>query len=143
MGKTPRVLITLENTGTEPAFDVLTSAGGGITMPFSPAEAAQQQRTGPFRGSAVNACTDKAPRNGYPSLYPGKSVRADLAQEGGMIADEAVLNGGRTFFVHGCAAYKSAGSNHSSEFCFYLGPNVEPATGLRLFQPCLGSFNAD
>jgi hypothetical protein len=143
VGKAPRVLITLENTGAEPAFDVFTSAGGGITMPFSAAEAAQQQRTGPFGGSAMNACAGKAPKPGYPSLYPGKSTRADLAQESVMTADADVLSGGRTFFVHGCSAYNSGGANHTSEFCFYLGPNIEPATGLRLFQPCLGSFTAD
>jgi hypothetical protein len=142
-GQQIKVLIVFENTGKEPALDVSNIAGGGITMPFSAAEAAQQQRTGPFGGVPFNACAQVAPQDGYPAIFPTatRHMQADIQQT--FIADEAILNGSRTFFVHGCAAYRTMGEIHTSEYCFWLGPRVDPKNGLRIFQPCLGSFRAN
>ena len=138
-----KVLIVFENTGKGPALDVYNVAGGGITMPFSREEAAQQQRTGPFGGSAVDACANITPHDGYPAIFPdtNRPLQANVQQV--FNADDAVLNGQRTFFVHGCAAYRTMGEVHTSEYCFWLGPRIDKVTGLRKFQPCLGSFKAN
>jgi hypothetical protein len=55
--------IVFENTGKGPALDVYNVAVGGFTLPVSDQEAAQQQKTGPFGGSAVHTrriwCRDR------------------------------------------------------------------------------------
>jgi hypothetical protein len=61
---------------------------------------------GPFGGSAVDACKDLEPHDGYPPIYKGKIERHYLDQQNTFIASEAFMNGNRTFFVHGCASYR-------------------------------------
>jgi hypothetical protein len=144
IGDPVHVLVILENTGTEPATDVFTAAGGGITMPFSAQEAANQQENGPFGGSAVDGCPNVEPRDGFPTIMPTKTPqRQQAVLNRSMIADEALINGQRTFFAHGCVAYRSGKETHKSEFCYFLGRRIDPATGLRRFQPCLGSFHTN
>src|ERR1700683_897498 len=128
-------LSSLKTAGRDPAVDVFNTAGAGITLPFSAEEAAQQQRTGPFGGSATDACANVVPREGYPAIFPNvnRPLQANIQQA--FVADDAIIGGGRTFFVHGCAAYRTLGKPHVSEYCFWLGPRIDEHTGLRKFQP--------
>jgi hypothetical protein len=143
VNKEIKVLVALENTGAEPAFDVYVAAGGGISVPLTAEEAEQQQQRGPHP-SIIDGCLNVTPHEGYPVVLPTKSPqRMQAVLNRTFIAEPAIIDGQRTFYVHGCVAYRTGKENHTSEFCYWLGPRIDPATGLRRFQPCLGSFKSN
>jgi hypothetical protein len=141
-----KVVVLLENSGKQPALNVQNVASGGITLPFSNEEAAQQQKNRPSP-PAEEQCTGYPKQNGVSFydgivIYPSTVRHLQASIQDSFVADQSVLSGGRTFFVHGCATYDTIGGHHSSEYCFWLGPRVDPVTGNRKFQPCLGGNKA-
>jgi hypothetical protein len=137
-----KVIILFENSGKQPAINVLNTAGSGFTMPVSPEEAAQQQKVGPAP-PAVDACAGVSPRKGLPIIYPSTVQHLQTPLERTFAASEGVLSGATTIFVHGCAAYETFNSVHHSEYCFWLSPRTDPLTGRRKFLSCLGGNRAD
>jgi hypothetical protein len=130
-----KVVVLLENSGKEPALNVQNVANGGITLPFSAEEAAQEQLIGPGP-QLPTVCT------GFPkpagailfhsgiTIYPSTVQHLQTSIADSFVADQGVLSGGRTFFVHGCAAYDTIDGPHSSEYCFFLGSRVDVTTGI-------------
>jgi hypothetical protein len=140
IGQPIKVSIIFENTGRAPALDVLNSPGEGVAEPISPQEAAQQQKTGPYRGTAKPVCG--TPHSGYPAVFPAanRPFEVDAPQAFGA---DIVIKGAGTFYVYGCAAYRTMDEVHTSQYCFWLGQKIDQTTGRRKFQPCLGSFGAN
>jgi hypothetical protein len=142
IGQPMKVSIIFENTGRAPALDVSNSAGEGITSPLSQREAAQQQNTGPYRGTAKPECD--IPHTDYPAVFPAanRPIEADVPRAFS-VADDSLIKGARTFYVYGCAAYRTMNEVHTSQYCFWLGQKIDQTTGLRKFQPCLGGLGAN
>jgi hypothetical protein len=139
-GQPVPVEVIYQNTGKEPAIDTNNGGDSGITMPLSPAEADQQQLVGPFR-NAESKCVGVKPRGGSPAIFPTGPVQMSIERT--VLADDAILNGSRTFYVEGCIAYNTMGETHTSSYCFWLGRHIDPQTKLRQFQTCIGGFHAN
>ena len=136
-----KVIVSFQNSGKDPAMNVKNVAEGGVTLSLTPQMAAYSQQFGPAPPVA-EPCKGLTPQVGSPSVYPStvQGIKALIAQS--MIADDAIISGERTFFVHGCAAYESYGETRFSEYCFWLGPRIDPKTGRRIFQSCSGGHRA-
>jgi hypothetical protein len=140
--KQVQVAIVFENSGKEPALNVVNVASGGFTLPVSSEEAARQQMVGPAP-PIVDPCVGLLPQRGFPIVYPSTVQHLQTVIRQALTASDSVLTGKSTAFVHGCAAYETFGRPHYSEYCFWLGPRVDPTTGNRKFQPCFGGNRAD
>ena len=73
-----KVVALLENSGKQPALNVQNVASGGITLPFSNEEAAQQQKMGPAP-PAADKCVAFPKQNGV-SFYEGIVIYRSTVQ---------------------------------------------------------------
>lgn len=134
-GQPISVGIVFENTGKEPALDVFNIAAGYGGGP------AYLQTTGPR--DEGNFCMGIHPVDGFPAIFPTANRKILAAMQNRVIADDGLIDGWRILIVTGCAAYATLGESHSSSYCFWLGLSTDPTTGLRQFNRCSGSFQAN
>jgi hypothetical protein len=138
----------LKIAGNKPVLNVQNVASGGVTLPFSTQEAAQEQLIGPRFLPPVE-CT------GFPkpagavffhsgiTIYPSTVQHLQTSIADSFVADQSILSSNKTFFVQGCAVYQTIDGPHSSEYCFFLGSRIDATTGNRKFEPCIDNNRAN
>jgi hypothetical protein len=132
LGKDFEVAVSYQNTGREPASDVVSEAA-----PFAVALDQASSATVDRRiKDAAEHCAALAPGAGTKVVYPGAaaagdrtaiSVRRDLI-------DWEFLYGVKILVVPGCYAYKSGGVAHHSAFCFFYQHGFSNPTSWPLCQ---------
>ena len=143
-----KVVVLLENSGKQPALNVQNVANGGITLPFSAEEAAREQLTGPEYQPPAE-CTGFPKPAGAVFVHSGTTIYPSTVQHlqasiaGTFVADQRVLSGDTTFFVHGCVTYDTIDGPHSSEYCLFLGSRIDVTSGNRRFEPCIDNNRAN
>jgi len=142
-GQPINVLVDFANSGKEPALNLINVATAGISFPMSEQELTAELKFGPAAPSAIDRCAIAIPRNGFPAIYPA-TVQHQAADIGNAwIADDAVLNRKRIFFLHGCFGYLTMSEVHHSQYCFWLNMEPDPGTGKPHFRPCIVGNHAD
>ena len=117
LGKDFEMAVSYQNTGREPASDVVSEAA-----PFAVALDQATSATVDRRiKDAAERCAGLAPGSGTKVVYPGASAAGDrtaiaVRRE---LVDWHFLYGVKILVVPGCYAYKSGGAAHHSAFCFF------------------------
>ena len=115
-GKAFEVSVSYQNTGKEPAGDVVSE-----TAPFAVAlDQATSATVDRKIKDAADHCLALAPGAGAKVVYPGTAAadRTPISVRRELI-DWEFLYGVKILVVPGCYAYKSGGTTHHSAFCFF------------------------
>jgi hypothetical protein len=131
-GKDFEVAVSYQNTGREPASDVVAEAA-----PFAVALDQATSATVDRRiKDAAEHCAALAPGAGTKVVYPGAAAAGDrtaIAVRRELIDWEFVY-GVKILVVPGCYAYKSGGIGHHSAFCFFYQHGFSNPTSWPLCQ---------
>jgi hypothetical protein len=132
LGKDFEVAVSYQNTGREPASDVVNEAA-----PFAVALDQASSATVDRRiKDAAEHCAALAPGAGTKVVYPGASAAADrtaIAVRRELI-DWDFMYGVKILVVPGCYAYQSGGTTHHSAFCFFYQHGFSNPTSWPLCQ---------
>ena len=117
LAKDFEVAVSFQNTGREPASDVVAE-----TTPFAVAlDQASSATVDRKIKDAAEHCLALAPGSGTKVVYPGATTageRTAIAVRRELI-DWDFLYGVKILVVPGCYAYKSGGATRHSAFCFF------------------------
>jgi hypothetical protein len=132
LGRDFEVAVAYQNTGREPASDVVSEAA-----PFAVAlDQASSATVDRKIKDAAEHCAALAPGSGTKVVYPsaaaagehtGVTVRKELI-------DSEFMYGVKILVVPGCYAYKSGGATHHSAFCFFYQHGFSNPTSWPLCQ---------
>ena len=141
-GRDIRIVITFQNPGNEPAFDVF-HIWEWSEQPF-PVEFDILRRTKwPTQFFCdVDPLRTVARRTIYPSTKNETSLH--LFYHGPDFLPASVVSGASSFYVHGCFRYRTLGRIRSSPYCLYLKPDRDQPIEQWKFAFCpTGAVNAD
>jgi hypothetical protein len=126
------VAVAYQNTGREPASDVVAEAA-----PFAVALDQASSATVDRRiKDAAEHCAALAPGSGTKVVYPSAAAageRTGLTVRKELI-DWEFMYGVKILVVPGCYAYKSGGATHHSAFCFFYQHGFSNPTNWPLCQ---------
>ena len=131
LAKDFEVAVSYQNTGREPASDVVSEAA-----PFAVALDQASSATVDRRiKDAAEHCAALTPGAGTKVVYPGASAgdRTAVTVRRELI-DWDFLYGVKILVVPGCYAYKSGGTTHHSAFCFFYQHGFSNPTSWPLCQ---------
>jgi hypothetical protein len=132
LAKDFEVAVSYQNTGREPASDVVSEAA-----PFAVALDQASSATVDRRiTDAAEHCAALAPGAGTKVVYPGAAAAGDrtavtVRKE---LIDWDFIYGVKILVVPGCYAYQSGGVTHHSAFCFFYQHGFSNPTNWPLCQ---------
>lgn len=113
------IAVTTQNVGKEPAL-------GTVSMGLIDVAPQDQIRD-------RKLCEGLSPAPGQATMFPSErfggtlSYGAEFKDKPNAIRD--VISGRQILYVTGCIAYETAAKPHHTGYCFYLYPEIGPATG--------------
>jgi hypothetical protein len=117
-----RFVLLFTNTGKQPAFDVVFRHQNAVIR------APGQTDWSGFVVEKNTTCEGLEPSIGALTVYPnnigpvGTSIRAFDSAAGinPITATRSIVDGTFTYYVRGCASYKTFGETHHSAFCYAI-----------------------